>query len=198
MFSQNALVLEMGRLQKFALRLTRNKTDADDLVQSTCLQAIEKSDYFDDGTNLFGWTSKIMFNLFVSGYRRKAKFDTRFDPETYLEKVAVEATQDTSMELADVKRAIRQLNADHREILVLICVKGMRYEEVSALLQIPVGTVRSRLARARRQLQLAMDNTPPPIMALPQASAPIRLANNANMLPIVPAYIVSSLQKRRA
>ena len=157
MFAQNALVAETGKLQKFALRLTHNREDADDLVQSTCLRALEKTDCFADGTNLFGWTSKIMYNIFVSGYHRRTKFGTQFDPEEALEKVAVAPTQDVDAELADVQRAINQLSADHREILVLICVKDMRYEEVAGKLQIPVGTVRSRLSRAREQLLAIMD-----------------------------------------
>jgi hypothetical protein len=70
---------------------------------------------------------------------------------------SVAPAQDVYAELADVKRAMRKLGADHRQILLMICVQGMRYEEVSELLQVPVGTVRSRLSRARAQLQASMD-----------------------------------------
>ncbi|HYD18070.1 MAG TPA: sigma factor, partial [Patescibacteria group bacterium] len=66
MFEQKALIGEMENLRRFALRLTRNASDAEDLVQSTLLRALEKQDYFETGTNLFSWTSKIMFNLFAS------------------------------------------------------------------------------------------------------------------------------------
>lgn len=160
MFTQSALVTETGKLQKFALRLTRNRADADDLVQSTCLRALEKADYFEEGSNLFGWTSKIMFNIFVSGYRRRKKFETQFDPAVHLEKMSVAPTQDISIQLSDVKKAMKKLSPDHREILILTCVKGMHYEEVSAELHIPVGTVRSRLYRAREQLQIIMEAPP--------------------------------------
>lgn len=153
MFAQSALVGETGRLTKFALHLTRNRTDADDLLQSTCLRALEKADSFENGTNLFGWASKIMFNLFVSGYRRRVRFETRFDPESYLENESVAATQDIVAELVNVRKAMMELSADHRRVLVLVCVDGRNYEEVSALLQVPVGTVRSRLSRARRQMR---------------------------------------------
>lgn len=156
MFEQSDLISEMGRLKKFALRLTRNDSDADDLLQCTCLRALEKKHYFEDGTNLFSWTSKIMFNLFVSDYRRKKKFETRFDSEKHLEKASIAPLQDTYMELADVKRAMSQLNTNHLEILTLVCVEGMRYEETAGILQIPVGTVRSRVARMRKQLQINM------------------------------------------
>ena len=67
MFTQDALMAETGKLQKFSMKLTRNKANADDLFQSTCLRALEKAHYFQDGTNLFSWTSKIMYNLFCFG-----------------------------------------------------------------------------------------------------------------------------------
>lgn len=144
-------------LRKFALKLTRNTADADDLLQSTLLRALEKKDLFEEGTDLFRWTSKIMFNIFVSGYRRKTKFETQYDPETVLDNHAVDANQENACDLKRVKMAMTELSEDHREILVLVCVKGMQYEEVAEALKIPVGTVRSRLSRARESLQRLMD-----------------------------------------
>lgn len=156
MFAPTALVAETKKLQKFAMRLTRNSADADDLVQSTCLRALKKSDSFEDGSNLFGWTSKIMYNLFVTDYRRKAKFEIQGDPEPFLQKKSVAPSQHIDAELADVKRALMKLSMHHRDILVMVCVEGRRYQEVSEILQIPVGTVRSRLSRAREKLQAVM------------------------------------------
>lgn len=170
MFAQNALLPEITKLRKFALRLTRNKSDADDLVQSTCLRALEKSSYFEDGTNLFSWTSKIMFNLFASSYRRRAKFESRLDPESFLENQAVAPMQDVGAELANVKRAMLKLTPDHQEILYLIAIKGLLYKEVSNILQIPGGTVRSRLSRAREQLQIVLDTPFKPIALMTQAA----------------------------
>lgn len=178
MFDQSALIAETTRLHKFALRLTKNKADADDLVQATCLCALEKSDYFEDGTNLFSWTSKIMFNIFVSGYRRRAKFESQYDPEFHLDKMSVAPVQDIKTELYDVKKAMKKLSDDHRTILILICIKGMRYVEVSEMLQIPVGTVRSRLYRAREQLQALMD---PPSFSTPAAKEVNRISTNLNV-----------------
>lgn len=192
MFSESALTAELERLQRFAFRLTRNNADADDLVQSTCLRALEKSDHFEDGTNLFSWSSKIMFNIFVTGYRRKTKFESKYDPEIFLEQASVESTQDTRMELAEVSVAMMKLRAEQREILVMICVKGMHYEEVSEALQIPVGTVRSRLSRARAQLQVVMATTS--ALAHTPVRAPVTSAN-AN-IPVVPAYIAARALQR--
>ncbi len=184
MFTHNALVAETGKLQKFALRLTKNKADADDLLQSTCLRALEKEHSFENGTNLFGWTSKIMFNLFATDYRRKMKFETQGDPESILENQSVPPMQEIGAEVAKIKRAMLKLNPDHQEIVVLICVKGMHYHEVSKLLDIPVGTVRSRLSRAKKELQVIMDTPFKP------RSLPKKRPLNTN-IPVIPAYIAA-------
>lgn len=161
MFNNNELIDETQRLRKFAYRLTQNTCDAEDLVQSAVLRAIEKKHMFQEGTNLYSWVSKIMFNMFVSKYRRKTKFETQYDPEPYLEKQALDADQDMKMEVQDVQNAMDDLSDDHKEILIMVCVQGMRYADVSEKLQIPVGTVRSRLSRAREALNTAM-RTPAP------------------------------------
>ncbi len=172
MFKHEALVHEMPNLRKFALRLTRNVHEAEDLVQSTLLRAIEKQDLFEENTNLFSWASKIMFNLFVTGYRRKKKFESQYDPEPHIMASSMEAPQEMTVDLGLVRQAMQRLSKEHREMLILVCIKGMRYEEVSEFLQIPVGTVRSRLSRARSALQQLMDHpfadegTMPPQSAL--------------------------------
>lgn len=158
MFNNQDLINESAKLQKFAYKLTQNKSDADDLLQSTLLRAIEKKHLFQEGTNLFSWSSKIMYNMFVSAYRRRTKFETQYDPENYIERESIAASQDVKMELDDVRAAMKSISSDHREILTLVCVKGMQYAEVSEALQIPVGTVRSRLSRAREALMLEMNS----------------------------------------
>jgi RNA polymerase sigma-70 factor (ECF subfamily) len=157
MFSHIALKNEIGSLKKFALRLTRNTHDADDLLQSTILRALEKKHLFQPGTNLFSWMSKIMYNLFVSDYRRKVKFETQYDPENHIERESVNASQEIQMELKQVAGAMDNISSDHRQILLMVCVQGMQYAEVSDALKIPVGTVRSRLSRARESLQSTLN-----------------------------------------
>ncbi len=157
MFNNHELTETMPRLEKFAMRLTRNKADAEDLLQSTVLRAMEKKHLFQEDSDLFKWTSKMMYNLFVSAYRRKVKFETQYDPESYLEKQSVEASQDVQMELLKVSESMDLLSDEHREVLVMVCVQGMQYQDVAESLDIPVGTVRSRLSRAREQLQMQMD-----------------------------------------
>lgn len=157
MFTQNQLVTEMPKLRKFATKLTRNSSEADDLLQATLLRALEKADYFETDTNLFKWSSKIMYNIFVTEYRRRVKFESQYDPESSIENHAVEASQHVKLEVKAVARAMEHMSEEHREILVLVCVKGMQYQEVADMLKIPVGTVRSRLSRARSQLMTLMD-----------------------------------------
>ncbi len=182
MFSDSALIPEIKRLQKFAFRLTRNTADADDLMQSTCLRALEKAELFEDGSNLYAWCSKIMYNIFVNNYRRKVKFESQFDPEPYLEKQWVAPSQHIHMDVSDVKNAMTSLSHEHNEILILICFLELPYQGVSELLQIPIGTVRSRLSRARENLQS--------VMAIPREH---RRLNDRNKplpyAPVTPAFI---------
>tara|TARA_B100000686_G_scaffold347251_1_gene435533 strand:+ start:5087 stop:5641 length:555 start_codon:yes stop_codon:yes gene_type:complete len=156
MFAPQDLTKELNGLKKFAYKLTRNMADAEDLLHNTCVRALEKKHLFKEGSNLFKWTSRIMYNLFVSNYRRKTKFETQYDPDTYLEKQSVDAGQDTKIEMLQVEKAMDTLTDEHKEILILVCVQGMEYAEVAKTLDIPVGTVRSRLSRARSNLQLAL------------------------------------------
>ncbi len=162
MFTQPELVIEMPKLRKFAGKLTRNATEAEDLLQSTLLRALEKKNYYETGTNLFKWSSKIMYNIFVTEYRRKTKFETQYDPSFHIENRSVEADQHTKLEVKVLARAMEQMSAEHKEILVMVCVKGMQYQEVADILSIPVGTVRSRLSRARNQLIALMEGPQSP------------------------------------
>ncbi|MGE4314216.1 MAG: sigma-70 family RNA polymerase sigma factor [Pseudobdellovibrionaceae bacterium] len=158
MFADTELLNESENLRKFALKLTRNSADADDLLQSTLLRALEKKDMFTEGTSLFSWTSRIMYNMFVSNWRRKSKFESQYDPEPYINAESIGACQDVKMEVASVDAAMKQLSEEHRQILVLVCVQGMPYQDVADHLDIPIGTVRSRLSRARLQLQSIMED----------------------------------------
>ncbi len=153
MFNNQELTTEVSGLRNFARRLTQNYHDAEDLLQYTLLRAIEKKHLFQENTDLFKWTSKIMYNQFASDYRRKAKYETKYDPESYLEAESIEAPQDKQMELKTVNEAMNRLSHEHQEILILICVQGLSYQEVSDFLKIAIGTVRSRLSRARENLQ---------------------------------------------
>ena len=153
MFSQEALTAERDRLYRFALRLTKQPSDAEDLVQSTMLRALEKREYFQEGTNLFNWTSRVMFNIFVSQYRRAKRIAARHEAAFTEAHSITQAPQETGTDLSRMRDCMKRLSKPHRDMLVMVCISGLRYEEVSQKLRIPVGTVRSRLSRARNELQ---------------------------------------------
>ncbi len=158
MFTDNQLITEMDRLRKFAMRLTKNDANADDLLQNTVLRAMEKKHLFKEGSNVFSWTSKIMYNLFVSDYRRKVKFESQYDPEPAINSMTSNVDHEDHMMLQEVGSAMNQLSEEHREILVMVTVQGMKYDETAEKLNIPIGTVRSRLSRARNILIDLMEN----------------------------------------
>lgn len=150
------LLKEMDKLRGFALRLTDQPSDADDLLQASLLKAIEKQDTFRPGSNLFAWCSKIMYNTFVSGYRRKKNHESQYDPEPI---IAAQASPDRSldhMRCAEVNEALHDLSRDHQRVIKGVCVEGRQYQEVADSLDIPVGTVRSRLSRARHELERSL------------------------------------------
>lgn len=147
------LVKEMDKLRGFALRLSEQPTDADDLLQASLLKAMEKKHTFRPGSNLFAWCSKIMYNTFVSGYRRRKKHESQYDPEPI---IAAQACPDRSLDhlrCAEVNDALNALSGDHQRVIKGVCVDGHQYQEVANSLDIPVGTVRSRLSRARHELE---------------------------------------------
>lgn len=152
MFQNKSLVAESSRLRRFSLRLTKNKANSEDLLQSTFLRALESRDKFFEGSNLFHWTSKIMFNIFVSSYHRKKKYESQYDPEPIINKLAVEANQENYVDVSLVADAIGEMPPAYRKILLLTCVQGYSYMETAKILAVPVGTVRSRLSRARGAL----------------------------------------------
>jgi RNA polymerase sigma-70 factor (ECF subfamily) len=153
MFSHKELTKEMPKLKKFACKLCKTEDEANDLTQAALLRALEKKGMFEENTNLYGWVSKIMYNMFVNDYRRKVKFETQYDPEDYIASRKTVARQEQKLELSKVKEAVSELSDEHRSVLVMVCVKGMKYKQVASILDIPVGTVRSRLSRAREQLE---------------------------------------------
>ena len=153
MLNHQELVQEINSLKRFAMKLTRNRSDAEDLLQTTLLKSLEHSDSFQRGTHVFGWTSRILYNTFVSQYRHRVRYETQLDSQDFIDQLEVAATQESSMELQLVLKAMQSLSAEHQEILQMVCIDGLEYADAAALLGVPVGTVRSRLSRARAALQ---------------------------------------------
>ena len=145
------IAAEIPRLRRYARALLRHQDRADDLVQDTILRALEKNHLYERGTNLRAWLFAMMHNQYVNSVRRSA----RRGQTIHVEKVTLTspATQIASLELRDLESAIARLPEEQRETLLLIGLEGMKYEEVAQICDVPIGTVRSRLSRAREALR---------------------------------------------
>jgi RNA polymerase sigma-70 factor, ECF subfamily len=151
------LEIEIPRLRRYARALTRNTTTADDLVQNTLIRALEKQHLWQPGSNMRAWLFTILHNQHVNDVRRSIR-EVVFEPPYDKEPISsVAPVADASLQLRDVERAVNMLPEEQREVLLLIGLEGLRYEDVANILDVPVGTVRSRLSRARNTLRLLMD-----------------------------------------
>lgn len=151
---------EIPRLRRYARYLRREPDHADDLVQECLSRAIAKIDTWQPGTNLRAWLFVILRNCHINEIRRERRIVSIDDdsPGTGTEPtLTVPGSQETRVALAEVRNAYLSLSEEHREVLLLVAIEGLQYEEASAILDVPLGTVRSRLSRARQALRQALD-----------------------------------------
>ena len=148
---------EIPRLRRYARYLARDPDYADDLVQECLLRAIQKLDSWTPGTNMRAWLLVILQNVFRNDLRKANRevSASNFSEEQLT--IAVPGAQEAHMAFLEVRTAFLDLSEDHREVLLLVAVEGMSYEEAAVILDVPVGTVRSRLSRAREALRAAVD-----------------------------------------
>jgi RNA polymerase sigma factor (sigma-70 family) len=139
-------------LRAFGRSLSGSRDLADDLVQETLLKAWAARERFQPGTSMRAWTFIILRNLFLSNMRRN-RFRGEWDDLTADRLLAAPAGQDKQMELADVHRAMQLLPPAQREALILVGAGGFAYEEAAAICGVAVGTIKSRVARARTALE---------------------------------------------
>ncbi|RYJ00149.1 MAG: sigma-70 family RNA polymerase sigma factor [Acetobacteraceae bacterium] len=145
------MAAEIPRLRRFARVLTRGGDQADDLVQETLLRAITAQAQFEPGTNLRAWLFTILRHARAAAARRAARSPI-MEAET-LPESAVSGGQEERQAMRDVATAFRQLASIHREALWLVVVEGLDYAEAARILNVPPGTLRSRLSRAREALR---------------------------------------------
>ena len=155
------LLAAIPRLRRYARVLTGDATRADDLVQETLARGWEKRRLWAAGTDLRAWLFTIMHNIFVNqravAVRDAQNVSLDGDGESSAAwQLPVRAPQQAHVELIEVLRQLSHLPPEQREVLVLAAVEEMRYEEIAAVLSIPVGTVMSRLSRAREKLRRAV------------------------------------------
>jgi RNA polymerase sigma-70 factor (ECF subfamily) len=157
---KDLLLAEIPSLRVFALSLAGNGDRADDLVQDTLMKAWSSAGSFAEGTNMRAWLFTIMRNTFFSQYRKARREVQDVDGEAASRLVAM-PDQLAHLDLADFRACLERLPADQREALVLIGASGFSYEEAAEICDCAVGTIKSRVNRARRRLidLLALSST---------------------------------------
>lgn len=167
---EREMLPHLDALYRSALSMTRNASDAEDLVQETFLRAYQHLDQFQRGTNARAWLFRILTNLFINAYRRRTREPERLSyeemeefylysrladqaasgglspEEAVLQKVQTEAIQE----------AIGRLPEEYRDTVILADLNGLSYQEIADILNVPIGTIRSRLSRGRRLIQKAL------------------------------------------
>jgi len=159
---QELLMPELGALFRTALRMTRNREDAEDLVQETTTKAFSAFDRFEKGTNFRAWIFKILTNTFINNYYRvrdrdklpsldEMEEESLFQP--VFEGISPEQALLNTLTKEDIQKAIDVIPIDFKSVVILNLVEGFSYKETAEILEIPIGTVMSRLHRGRKILQ---------------------------------------------
>ncbi|WP_157045320.1 sigma-70 family RNA polymerase sigma factor [Corynebacterium riegelii] len=164
-FTEEAMPL-LDQLYGGALRMTRNPQDAEDLVQETYLKAYSAFDSFKPGTNLKAWLYRIMTNTYINNYRKMKRrpLETSAEDVTDSQLYTSSSHDSTGLESAEVEAlkmmpnsrisdALNSLNEDYRMVVYYADVEGLAYKEIAEVMEIPLGTVMSRLHRGRKQLR---------------------------------------------
>jgi RNA polymerase sigma-70 factor (ECF subfamily) len=153
------LVACIPRLRRYARALLGGRADADDLVQDTIERGWDKLSSWRRGSDMRAWLFGIMHNLHVDSQRRPALATEALDDDLALAGADSSASR---LALRDMDRALQQLPPEQRDVLLLVALEELSYDEVAAALDIPLGTVMSRLSRARERLRLIMAGQPLP------------------------------------
>ena len=172
---------EIPRLRRYARALTRSSDRADDLVQDTLLRALTKLHLWQPGTDIRAWLFTIMHHQYVNTVRREARETASVDIEHISSNLVATTDPTARRQLVELDHALAQLSADQREILLLVGLEGMDYESVAQILDVPVGTVRSRLSRGRERLRelLGRDRRPQQTGHSPDTEGPKAPPNTA-------------------
>jgi RNA polymerase sigma-70 factor (ECF subfamily) len=149
---ENDIAALLPRLRRFARSITFHREDADDLVQVAVERALTRSEQWEPGTRLDSWMFRIVKNAWIDEVRSRARRAELFAPEEEGEHVGDNVAEAHQQRMA-IEKAISLLSEDHRLVIGLVLVDGLPYKEAAEVLEIPMGTLTSRLARAREALQ---------------------------------------------
>ena len=148
---REAMLAAVPSLRAFAISLSGNIDRADDLVQETLLRAIANIDSFQPGTNMSAWMFTILRNLFRSEYRKRRR-EVEDTDGSYAESLKTQPEQNSRLEFQEFRAALAKLPPDQREALILVGASGFSYEEAAEICACAVGTIKSRVNRARTRL----------------------------------------------
>jgi RNA polymerase sigma-70 factor (ECF subfamily) len=162
---------QIPRLRRYARALTRNRERVDDLVQDTLSRALVKEQFWQPGTNLRAWLFTIMHNQNVNNVWRAVRESGMVDMEQLSATLPATTDPTASRQMFELERALAQLHLEQRQVILLVGLEGMSYEDAAGILCVPVGTVRSRLSRGRDILRKLLDmEGRPSVAALAQAA----------------------------
>ena len=148
---------QIPRLRRYARALTSNRERADDLVQDTLARALAKEHLWQPGTDLRAWLFTIIHNQYVNTGRHGVRDAAAVDVETVSATLIATTDPTASRQLRELERALSRLPSGQRQVILLVGLEGMSYEDAAAILRIPIGTVRSRLSRGREMLRRLLD-----------------------------------------
>jgi len=161
-FQKNLLSMQEN-MMNFALMLTANTADAQDLTQDTTLKVLDNQDRFVDNLNFAGWVLTVMHHLFVNNYRKLMQTHTLIDRKADLYNLEIEDTEgryspDSSFRILEITKAINKLN-DSLKVPFSMYMSGYKYTEIAERLGTPLGTIKSRIFFARQELQKELENS---------------------------------------
>lgn len=154
------IVGQLGSLRRYARSLTRDGTDAEDLVHDALVRAYERRGTFRAGGNLRAWLFSIAHNLFIDRVRSRRSEAARVEQAGHLTETSMPAPQDHSVRLSQVRQAFLTLPDEQREALHLVAIEGLSYQQAAEITGVPLGTLMSRIGRARAALREMEEGIP--------------------------------------
>lgn len=147
------VVDQLAALRRYARSLSRNGDEAEDLVQDALVRAYEKQATFHTDGNIRNWLMSILHNTHIDRLRRKRSVERKHDSAAEMAEQSAPASQELSVRLAQIQAAFQDLPEDQREALHLVAIEELSYQEAADVLNIPMGTLMSRISRARARLR---------------------------------------------
>ncbi|WP_425374518.1 sigma-70 family RNA polymerase sigma factor [Mesorhizobium waimense] len=154
------IVGQLGSLRRYANSLTRDSADAEDLVHDALVRAYERRGTFRAGGNLRAWLLSIVHNAFIDRLRSRRSEAARLEQAGHLADSSTQAPQEHSVRLAQIREAFFELPDEQRSALHLVAIEGLTYEQAAKASGVPLGTLMSRIGRARAALREMEDNAP--------------------------------------